>query len=70
MRLKKCVPDVLVVIVYYLLFTAWVEFSSGIVRSGKVVSNIYIYIYILIDKGSHKTNALQRGHLVFLTEVG
>ena len=60
MRLEKCIPDVLVVIVYY-LFTAWVEFSSGIVRSGNVV--------IYIDKGSRKTNALQRGHLVFLAEA-
>ena len=31
----------------HLLFTAWVEFSSGIVRSEKVVSNIYV-IFILI----------------------
>ena len=57
MRLERCIPDVLVVIVFLLVIYG----VGGIFEVARVIN---------IDKRSRKTNALQRGHLVFLAEVG
>ena len=63
---RKCVSKSAVILEFpYLLLTAWVDFLvSGIVRSRKVVNNIYILMR------ARKTNAPQRWHQVLLADVG
>ena len=53
MRLERCIPDVLIVIVYLLVI-----YGVG-----------GIFEWYRSFRESRETNALQRGHLVFLAEV-